>query len=97
MLNKILGILLILLVGVLACGTVSAQENLTFNKTATKTGDYTATVTLEASGASETTNTTSPLDVVFSINKTKCVSSIDSSVDVESPDYIQLVQPTFIP
>ena len=96
MLNKILGILLILLVGVLACGTVSAQENLTFNKTATKTGDYTATVTLEASGASETTNTTSPLDVVFSIDSSGSMSWSDpTKLRMEaSKNFIDKLNPT---
>jgi len=93
-LNKTLGVLLILLVGLLACGTVSAQEDLTVDKTATKTGDYTATVTIEVSGASETT--TSQLDVVFSIDSSGSMDWSDpNNLRMEaSKNFIDKLNPT---
>lgn len=75
MLNKISGFLLILLVVVLACGTVSAQDDITVDKTAIKTGDNTATVTIEVNGTSETT--TNQLDIVISLDSSGSMSSSD--------------------
>ncbi|MDI9624683.1 MAG: vWA domain-containing protein [Methanothermobacter sp.] len=74
MLNRIVAILLVFFVGTLACGVVSAQD-ITVNKTATKTGENSATVTIEVTGASETT--TSAVDLVFSIDSSGSMYSSD--------------------
>ncbi len=75
--KKISAIMTIFIVGLIICGSVSAAD-VTVDKTAEKTGDNTARLTITVNGPSSTT-TSSAADVVFSIDSSGSMHSNDPS------------------